>query len=155
ELKGNEYKLTAEGKPELTADELSVVSERPKAKQDAIFVPETPVKVGGTWNIKIKDLAGTFDNGFPESSVDVDKSKAEGKLLRVYEKENRKFGILQFTVQLAIRDLGDYKFKTPMTFEFRSTLDAAIDGSSTEKVLTRASRNYGNGYLEKDGREFL
>src|SRR5262249_15687362 len=29
ELKGNEYKLTAEGKPELTADELSVVSERP------------------------------------------------------------------------------------------------------------------------------
>ncbi|OAI42302.1 hypothetical protein AYO40_00225 [Planctomycetaceae bacterium SCGC AG-212-D15] len=133
ELKGEEYSLTVEGAEPIAKDSSDQAKPRPmeetkRAVTQAELVqgalrntgcrlngihrflkemfPSQPVKMGDKWPVS----AGTKDF----------RVTGEGKLTKVYTKEGRRFGVIEWQLKVP------KKFKSTVRFE------GAIDGSSTE-----------------------
>jgi hypothetical protein len=154
ELKDKKYEMTAEGKPALTEKDLSPIEKKPGREFENLVAPKDPVKVGGTWKIDIKEVAKALDKAFPADALDLAKSKAEGKLLKVYDKDGKKFGVLEIKITLAVKEADKIKFDPPLMFEIQGTLDTAIDGSSTAGKMVMTAKIKGKGVLENNGMKF-
>ena len=132
EKKGDKYEFTVDGK-EVTgkAGEL-LTKEFGKEKhltEDDLF-PKTPVKIGDTWKVDPVKVAKELGDG--GMVIDVDKSKATGKLLKVYDKAGSKFGVMEITMELTVTTVkGDREIPLKDGSKLTITViaDACIDGT--------------------------
>jgi hypothetical protein len=119
-----------------------------EAGLDMIFQPDSPVKVGEAWGISFALLNKGFG---PLGKLDPEKSKGSTRLIRVYDKEGKKFGVLEFNLELHYLNLDELPFDPPALFKINGTLDTAIDGSSCVGVLTTFSRLNGKAVISNGG----
>lgn len=143
EKKGDKYEFTADGK-ELTGDDAEELeSEFNKHEDipldDQDLMPDKPVPVGGTWTVDAKKIAAAFEQGGP-FTLDAAKTKATGKLVKVYDKDGRRFGVIDLTMTLAVKELKIDNMELPMKpgskVTATTTYELCIDGSAhtgTEK----------------------
>ena len=133
EKSGEGYTITVNGEePTGTAAEL-LKKEFRKEKQvtEEDLLPKDPVKVGGTWKIALDKFAKDAEG---EIDIDVAKSSGAGKLVKVYDKGGKKFGVMEITLDLTVNKIGggggqEVELKAGSKMKVVAVLDACIDGS--------------------------
>ena len=97
---------------------------------DELMLPKKPVKAGDTWELDGKQVAKAFAD---DLKVDADKVKASGKLVKVYDKDKAKYGVIEYTIDLPVTGVlqegrtADALPGSQLTITL--TVDACIDGS--------------------------
>lgn len=108
-----------------------------KLNFNKLFLPQGPVAVDQTWKIDPAPLVKDLEK---DSKIEIDAAKAvaEGKLTRVYRKAGRRFGVLEFRIELPVKALAMAKQKAEVRpgskFVVRATVDGCIDGSVNQTV---------------------
>jgi hypothetical protein len=101
------------------------------------FLPRKAVKVNDTWKFDVAPLARDFSK---DGKIDVDdtKSKGSGKLLKVYQKNGKQFGVFELLIEFPVTHLNNDGTKTP-TKEGKITIklerDGCIDGTLEESTV--------------------
>ena len=103
------------------------------------MLPKAPVGVGETWKCDMPELVKDFTKA-TGSKIDADKASGTGKLLKAYDKDGKKFGTLEVTVELPVTELkggGAAALKMDAGSRFKVTInyDGCIDGSRTEGTI--------------------
>ncbi len=83
----------------------------------------------------------------------MEKSTAEAKLVKVYTKDNKQFGVFEIKAQLAVEGIEDVmRFDPPLIENLDLTVDAVIDGTSTLWTTTGTQKVKGTckAYRGKD-----
>ncbi|MCE9567048.1 MAG: hypothetical protein K8U57_34025 [Planctomycetes bacterium] len=146
--KDGKWDLTGEGNPPLSQHDIAHLIKNANHKhhlQNKDFEPLGPVKIGETWKLDVKKVGQGFG---PElDDLDLEKCHAEGKLVKVFDKDGAKFGVMEFTINLAVKRMKEITFETPMSFEITVTLDTAIDASTSAGKMTMKGTMKGNGVM--------
>jgi len=143
EKKGDNYVFTANGEEIAGDDAEELESEFNKHDEipleDEDLMPEKPVKVNEAWTVDPKKISAAFETGGP-FTLDAAKTKVTGKLVKVYEKDGKRFGVIELTLTLAVKELKLDNQELPMKpgskVTATTTFDLCIDGtahSGTEK----------------------
>jgi hypothetical protein len=147
EKKGDRYTFRLEGDEELTGKDASQLESEFNRKKDRpsneefekLILPGKAVKVGETWKLDKALLAKLLPSD-KEVTVDTQKSKAVGKLTKVYRKDGRQFGVIDVQVHLfpkAISADGKEITLTPTSkVTVTMKMDVCIDGSVATGVAT-------------------
>jgi hypothetical protein len=154
EKKGDKFTVTAEGDKPLSKEDLEELTRKANdvdTSRDEIFLPGKAVKVGDTWKVEGKDLVKTLGKG---GNLDPEHSSAEGKLVKVYKKDNHQFGVIEMTLKLAPAATPGIKYEKTPVVEMKVTLDAAIDGSTTAGVMSMTGSMAAKGTAEAGGKTF-
>jgi hypothetical protein len=97
---------------------------------EEVMMPKKAVKVGDTWEVDAKAVEKMFGD---ELKVDADKVKVTGKLVKVYDKDKAKFGVVDFAIELPIASVNVMGQPLQTTdgskLKVTITLDGCIDGS--------------------------
>lgn len=127
------YAYTVDGQPvgKAAADVLDREFNRPgMAGFEEVMLPKKPVKVGDTWAGDVAEVTKLVE---ALMTLDAGKTKVTGKLLKVYDKGGAKYGVIEYTLTLAVTGLSiptgksDAAAGSAMTFTI--TTDGCIDGS--------------------------
>jgi hypothetical protein len=148
--KEGKYTAKAEGKKALSDEDKKKLEDdlnRDGRAADPMqeLLPDKAVKVGDSWQISGKKLS-SFIGG---KSVNADKSKGTGKLVKAYKKGEQQWGTIEISAEITME-----VDKVPSKTDFTMTLDVAIDGSSSagkakaKMVLTQ------NRDVEQNGKKF-
>jgi hypothetical protein len=137
EEKDGKYHFRFEGGDELTGDNAQYLDrEFNRAGNRALdwkklLLPSQEVEVGATWQIDTQALARQWERGIG-MEIDAAKATASGTLRRVYQKDGRRFGVLELSLELPLTAF-DRARKLPLLPGSRMivhmTADACIDGS--------------------------
>jgi hypothetical protein len=151
ELKEGKYQATVEGEPALSRKDLAaLVEDAPdpdKPDMEEVFLPKGPVKVNHAWEMD----TGLLAKGFAKiGKLDTAKIKGKAKLVKVYKKGSKQFGVIEFEVNLAVKSMKGLSFETPATFDIKGTVDTAIDGSSTAAVLKMTGKLTGTSTVQQE-----
>lgn len=129
----DKYAYSVDGKSvsKAAADMLDREFDRPgMAGFEEVMIPKKAVKVGDTWTADPKEMVKLME---AQMGVDADKTKVTGKLVKVYDQDGAKFGVMEFTLNIAITTLktpmGDLDATAGSTLTFTITLDGCIDGT--------------------------
>jgi hypothetical protein len=156
EQKDGKFTVTAEGDKPLAKEDLDELTKKANEGDDRheeLFLPGKPVRVGDSWKVGGKELGQAFAKG---GKVDVERTGAEVKLAKVYQKDGRQFGTIEMTLKVVPADLPpEIKFDKPPVVEMKITLDAAIDGSTTEGKMTMAGKMVSKSTAEQMGMKFV
>jgi hypothetical protein len=109
------------------------------------LLPPGPVKVGSKWAISGKQIAAVTRT----LAVDPEKSKGTGVLSSVDTKGGSKVGTMSFVLEIVSKDSADGKAEG--TFEL--TVEAPIDGSSTEAKITIKTAIKMLAEVKEDGKD--
>jgi len=102
------------------------------------FMPRKAVKVNETWTFDVKPLAKAFT---ADGKIEIDdaKSKGSGKLVKVYQKNGKQFGIIELTIDFPVTQFTGDDGKTSPTKDSKLTIklqtDTCIDGTLEESKL--------------------
>jgi hypothetical protein len=135
----DKYTFAIDGKP-VTGSAAEKLDKEFNKKSDLevedVMLPKKPVKVGDTWELDGKQLAEVFGD---EMELDIKKVKGSGKLVKVYDKDGRKNGVIEMTLELPIVKMigkGEEKAMGAGSFmKMELTMDGCIDGTATGGVL--------------------
>jgi hypothetical protein len=121
------WKLTGEGKPELSDADLKDLTEEITRgdKESEPLYPDKAVKVGDKWKLKGKDVAAFFE----ALKMDPDSVKAEGKLVKTYKKGDRTWGTLEYVIDFE----GKVEIIEKVKSQLKFTLDQPLDGTPMGK----------------------
>jgi hypothetical protein len=72
----------------------------------------------------------------PPAEIDAGASRAECRLVRVYDKDGAAFGVIELRANLAVRTWPGSEFQPPGVFTVEIVRDGCIDGSSPAASLT-------------------
>ena len=100
---------------------------------DEDLLPKKPVKIGESWVVDTAMVVKSFESVVP-FTLDVDKSKIVGKLLKVYPKDDKQFGTIEMKVTLVVKEFKldgqEIEMKPGSTMVITSIIDQCIDGTS-------------------------
>lgn len=154
EWKDGSYRVTAEGKPELTPKDLDDLAEEVNdstlSDQLAVIQPPKAVKIDESWVVDNKLIATAFG----KSTVLDAKSKAEARLVKVYEKNGKQHGVIEIDMKLVLKEIKGIKFDPAAPFDFKVSFDGVIDGSGTAFTMTTGGKLAGKGTYEENGKKF-
>jgi hypothetical protein len=110
-------------------------------EMEDLMLPKKAVKAGDTWEVDAKSLSKVFED---EMTVDAAKAKVSGKLVKLYDKDKAKWGVIEFTLDLPVTAVTvgpDTKADATAGSKLKVTLtlDACVDGTvyggtSTAKI---------------------
>jgi hypothetical protein len=113
-----------------------------------LLFPAQPVPEGGTWKIDTAPLLRGFKK---DEKVSVKKSEGTGKLVKVYKKDGRLFGViesafeLEFTVEVKEVDpKSKGSLNSAQTLVMKATFDGCIDGTWAEGHIQARSEYSSN-----------
>lgn len=144
EKKNNRYEFQLKGGKALAPKEADFLSREfndPNEEkiEDEYFLPKKAVAVGEKWKIETAPLIKNFQRGSP-MECDAEGAAAVGKLLRVYERDSRRFGVLIIQVELPLKSVSFGKDKITLDKGGKAlltvTLDVCIDGSIESGEMT-------------------
>ncbi len=144
---GQPYTAAADGKPALPREVLERLARRlagDERKRD-LPRPREPVRVGETWPIDGKEFERLF---FP--GVDTSRTSGRGKLVRVYRKDGKRFGVLEYRFSYVAPGR---QGEGPARGEITLVLDTPIDGSAAIGRMTLKSRATQKGTVEREGKK--
>jgi len=156
EKKGAEFQFSLEGGGEIAGKELDYLKKEFDKKEDKndllekAMMPKGPVKAGESWKVPVKDLIRLFAEGEKGESMtfhEGDKSSAQGKLVKAYQKDGKQFGVVEYTIQLAMKEaLGGgvtVPFQPDGKIILVVTYDGCIDGTAPVYNSTMAMKLHG------------
>ncbi|HEX7252140.1 MAG TPA: hypothetical protein VF376_04595 [Thermoanaerobaculia bacterium] len=114
-----------------------------KVAERNFCVPTSPVAIGQTWSIAPGEASICFNT---LGELEPAGSRAEGKLLRTYEKNGRPFGTIEIDLALRVKNMGPLRFDAPAVFTARVKIDGCIDGASPEGSLSIAGSLEGSSH---------
>lgn len=127
------YEFTTDGKPvsKEAADLLDREYNRSgMAAFEDVMLPAKPVKVNDPWAVDAAEIAKLFADTM---KVDAAKTKVSGTLVKVYDAGGAKFGVIEFSISLAVTGMkspmGDLDAAAGSVMTFTVTMDRCIDGS--------------------------
>jgi hypothetical protein len=138
ELKDGKYRVGVVGKPPLDEkDQEKLTQQANDHSEQTLLVqhlaPKEAVKVGDSWKVDVKKIA----SGAKPALINAEKSSVEAKLVKVYTKDKKQFGVFEIKAQLAVEGVEDVmRFEPPLVETLDLTLDAVIDGTSTLAALS-------------------
>lgn len=139
EKTGTKYSMTIDGTPVkgLAAEILGREFGKESQLTEEDLLPKEPVKVGGTWKVDSAKVAKDLSaNG--QMTADPEKSSVTGKLLKVYDKDGHKFGVMEIKMELVITKGGqpgqEIEMKAGSTLKVTGTIDACIDGTQSNGI---------------------
>lgn len=129
----DKYTFKADG-GELKADATELLdkefNKKDEPDMEELMMPKKAVKVGDTWQVDAKAVEKMFGD---ELAVDKDKVKVTGKLVKVYDKDKAKYGVIDFTIDLPVASVNVMGQPLQTTDGSKLTvtisLDGCIDGS--------------------------
>ncbi len=134
ELKEGTYQVTAEGGDvdSEDLDKFAKKANRPKVGQ-ALY-PKKAVEVGESWAIGTEALFALIGSP-PKDDADITKVRGEGKLVKAYKKNGQQWGVIEITGFFPVKKFGPLVLEKTVDLQFKTTLDTAIDGTSTAGQL--------------------
>ena len=110
------------------------------------LAPAEPVAVSQTWSVDYKRLTDRYFQSLGTLDPDPVRSTVSAKLVKVYEKNGQQRGVIEFLMRFvptetAEKEEIDKSLSQPT--ELKGTLDAAIDGSTTEASLRLGGSSHG------------
>jgi len=156
ELRVGQYLLTVDGKEDLPQDDFQALVKAANADVNAdpsaVFVPPKPVRVGDSWPIPTKVLAETFGK---DGVIDEKLSTGRATLIKAAEQNGHLQGVIEVDVRLAYQSMRGLNFDPPAKLVVQSTLETAIDGSSTAGVMQMRGKLTGKASIMKQGQKLL
>jgi hypothetical protein len=158
EKRDGKFRVGVVGEPPLDAKEVEKLLRdlNKKGDSDALYrnlPPAMPVKVGDSWFIPVKPVAGAL----APMPADVEKSSIAAKLVKVYSKGQSQFGTFEIAIRLVLvgksEEEPEIAFDSPATMTGQMTVDIAIDGSSTERKETGTISLKGEGTMTGRGKK--
>jgi hypothetical protein len=104
---------------------------------NAAMLPRKAVKLNETWKLEVAPLARDL---MKDGKIEVDeaKSKGSGKLVKIYQKNGKQFGVVELTMEFPVTHVINEGNKSP-TKEGKITIklerDGCIDGSLEQSHL--------------------
>ena len=136
----DKYAYTLDGKPVAAAAKDVLDREYNRAGMAAfedVMMPKNAVKVGEKWQVEPAVLAKLFGE---QMTIDTDKTKVSGKLVKTYDKGGVKYGVIEFTIDLAITamksPMGELPASDGSVMSFVVSRDGCIDGTALDDVMT-------------------
>jgi hypothetical protein len=135
------YTFTADGKPLEGAAAAKLGKEfskdKPEIETEDVLFPKKPVKPGDTWEIDGNLLGQAFAR---DMEIDVKKVKAVGKLVKLYDLDGQKHGVMEFTIELPLLKMitpnGPIDISQGGSFvKLEMTGDGCVDGTSLNRSL--------------------
>jgi hypothetical protein len=146
EKKKNQFRFSIEGGDELTGKDAQPLAEEFQAAQSSIpnflVSPDKPVRVDENHEIVPDELVKDFGNsGNAGIKFDAANAKGHWKLIRVYKKEGRQFGVVELRTELPILEMTSTPQANPKAAEklamrpgakmtLHTVIDGCIDGSA-------------------------
>lgn len=157
EQKDGAYTFAFKDGGEVTGAAAEMLTQEFARKKDSttelerLLLPKTAVKAGEEWKLDMAALAKEFGKD-GEGAFDVAKSSGTGKLLKVYAKDGKQFGEMQFKVEMPIKSMGkegaQIKFADGAKFVMDMTVDWCIDGSLDAGTMKAKMTMTGTGTLD-------
>lgn len=144
------YRFSLEGGDAIPESAQEELEDEFNAKADAlgdvegVFFPKHAVKVGDRWTFDLPLIAKAWD-------LEIDAEKAIGSvtLVRVYDKDGRRFGELKIKFEMPVRSNGSgdtqVRFSRPATFRAEGSYDVCIDGTTDSRTLKMKGTLEGTG----------
>ncbi len=153
-LKDGKYTVSVEGDGKLDdKDEAELLK---KANEEVgQLTPAKPVAVGDKWDLPSKFLLKHFGE---KSDLDASKTKGTGTLKKVFTKDGKTIGVIEFDLVLAIKALkgeAEITFDPPTDAHVTMTLETPIDGSSPAGTMTTVVAFEGKGTLSANGMDLI
>lgn len=141
--KGKEkYTFTVDGKDAPAAGAKILDSEfNTKDDPEQLMLPTKPVKVGDTWDVPVKAVDKLLGQEFV---IDGKKAKATGKLVKVYDKNKAKYGVVEYNLELPVSSLmvgegaavnADASSLLKVTIIYEGCIDGTIYESTSTSTL--------------------
>jgi hypothetical protein len=150
EKRDGKFHVSVEGKPPLAAKYLKYLVDQANDKSDnsllKILLPKKATRVGDTWTVPAKLLASELPIEF-----EIAKAKAEGKLLKVYKKGEKTWGIMEWKLTLPVNKIEPFKFNRPVPLKLTWKFEGVIDGSSATTISFRSFKLEGKGLIDQKG----
>jgi hypothetical protein len=163
EKKDGTYHFRIERGEELQGDDAKQLNEEFNRGGEEDFdlqkavLPGKAVGVNDTWKLDMAPLAATFTKA-TKMQLDADKAAGTGKLVKVYQKDGARFGVMELHLDMPIKEIGEGKGKvalqTGSKWTMDITLDGCIDGSRLDGTRKSLSKIEANGQVPlPDGKE--
>jgi hypothetical protein len=139
EKKGDKYEFRIDGGGPLlqgVADLNNEFNGIDQTNQKKTFIPPGPVALDESWKIDPKGFLGDLTK---EGKAEVLKSEGTARLVKVYKKDGRQYGIIESVLDIHIAAAGKGVAGQPdmeMKGTMKITMDACIDGSIAEGRMT-------------------
>src|SRR5262249_26891361 len=138
EKKDGKYHFQIEDGKELTGKDVEHLDREFNKERDTqldfnrLILPKKAVRVKESWAIDVAALAKDLEK-LTYLEIDAGKSSAKGKLIRVYRKGGRLFGVLEMNMVITGKAIKMQELKIdlkpPCKLNLKVTLDVCIDGS--------------------------
>jgi hypothetical protein len=151
DLAGNQYKASAEGDglgPLPLANLVRSLND--EIHVEHALVPSKPVKLNERWTLQRQQVAGVFGK---IAVIEPSTSRGEAKLTKVYFKDGQQFGVIDYDIVLAIKEIQGAKFSSPILGTVKGTVEAAIDGSSTSINSSWDMKTVGKVFKDVQGKQ--
>ena len=163
EKKDGTYHFRIEGGEELQGDDAKPLTEEFNRGGDEDFdmqkavLPGKAVAVNDTWKLDMAPLVATFTKA-TKMQLDADKATGTGKLVKVYQKDGSRFGVMELHLDMPIKEIGEGKSKVALQAGSKWTMDitsdGCIDGSRLDGTRKSLSKIEANGQVPlPDGKE--
>lgn len=117
---------------------------------ERLILPQGPVKSGESWKLDMDKIITDLSTNAP-LEVDATKAKGEGKLVKVYKKDARQFGVMTFKMDMPLKSIGkgqeQMKFGPDAKVALDITFDVCIDGTTETGTLTMKMLMIGNATI--------
>jgi hypothetical protein len=160
---GKKFRFSVEGKDEITGDDAEPLNKEFNEKdseidEDEILLPDKPVALNQTWDIKrADDLFKEMVDKDEEVELDLKNAKGTGKLTKVYKKGDMQWGVIEYKLTVPVKTIGSKEIKFKMdegtNFTFSISMDTCIDGKSGSGVVTSKFGVVGKGKVKSGGTE--
>jgi hypothetical protein len=138
---GDKCRLAAPLPPELNeADHWDLDNSAARREFEAAIMPSGLVKAGDTWPLPAKALPLVLG---ADCVADPAQAKGEARLVKLFRKDNRQWGVIEFQVKLGLKKGWQHTFEPPAAVDLKGRLESVLDGSSTVGTLTWSGRMVG------------
>jgi hypothetical protein len=143
EKKDGKFHFQIDGGKELTGDEAKHLNDEFNKKEgdeldfEKAILPKKAVKVGETWKIDMEPLVKDFEKS-TSLPMDIGKSAGTGKLLKVYQKDGKQFGVMELSLDMPLKagKADKIVIDAGSKISVAATLDICIDGSAESGTIT-------------------
>jgi hypothetical protein len=163
EKKGDKYHFQIIGGAELTGDDAKDLDQEfNQGRADGhdfqkVLLPAKPMAVGATWKIDPQKVVKELSKGDKGESLVVDftKAVASGKLISAKKKDGKQFGVIEYHLELPVKELGSKDNRLQLDPGAKLILDLKEDGcidGSLDEVESTANLQFNYSLiLKKDG----
>jgi hypothetical protein len=163
EKSGNRYGFQIDGGEELTGKDAEEL-DREFNKQggdspdfNKVMLPQKPVRGGESWTFPTEALIQDLEKSAP-MEFDAAGAKGSAKLVKVYERDGRRFGVIDYRIELPLKafKMGDEKapIEAGASMMLTASLDGCIDGSQTSSTAKLRMTMKGRAELSQGGAKF-